>query len=61
MTLSNPPSPQIEALKKRAYLGKFLVKVDVPAEILQDQEVRFLEFDKVRHIFAQIINLAKVI
>lgn len=31
--------PKIEALKKRAYLGKFLVKVDVPAEILQDQEV----------------------
>ena len=31
--------PKVEVLKTRAYLGKFLVRLEVPDEILQDDEV----------------------
>ena len=31
-----------EDLKKRAYLARFLVKIDVPADILQDEAVHDL-------------------
>lgn len=31
--------PRLEELKKRAYLARYLVRVEVPAEILQNEEV----------------------
>ena len=37
-------------LKKRAYLARFLVKVDVPAEILQD--------DAVNDLFTQVSDFS---
>lgn len=37
--------PQLEAFKKRSYLARFLVRVEVPEEILQNEEVGIV-FDK---------------
>lgn len=31
--------PRVPELQKRAYLAKFLLKIDVPAEIMHDDEV----------------------
>lgn len=38
-----------EDLKKRAYLARFLVKLDVPAEILQD--------DTVNELYSQVCKI----
>ena len=31
--------PRVPELQKRAYLAKYLLKIDVPADIMQDEEV----------------------
>ena len=39
--------PRVPELQKRAYLAKYLLKIEVPAEIMQDEEVN--------GIYAQVI------
>jgi len=46
----------VETLKTRAYLGRYLVKVEVPAEILQDDEV-----EKINQEYLELLEEFKTV
>lgn len=41
-------------LKKRAYLAKYLIKIQIPVEFMQDQEITAL-YDEVSHCFCNFL------
>ncbi|CAL1528609.1 unnamed protein product [Lymnaea stagnalis] len=47
---------KVPELQKRAYLAKFLVKIDVPAEIMQDEEVNsiYVQYEELMEQFKEL-------
>ncbi|XP_025079923.1 intraflagellar transport protein 81 homolog [Pomacea canaliculata] len=48
--------PRVPELQKRAYLAKYLLKIDVPAEIMQDEEVSgiYLQYEEMMDQFKDV-------
>jgi hypothetical protein len=51
---------RLHELKKRAYLAKFLVKVEIPAEHLQDDQVAEMYQTVRKCIFTNCVNVKTV-
>lgn len=48
--------PRVPELQKRAYLAKYLLKIDVPAEIMQDEEINgiYLQYEELMEQFKEL-------
>ncbi|KAL8567199.1 hypothetical protein ACOMHN_046609 [Nucella lapillus] len=48
--------PRVPDLQKRAYLAKYLLKIDVPADIMQDEEVNgiYLQYEDLMEQFKEL-------
>ncbi|KAK7480473.1 hypothetical protein BaRGS_00028290 [Batillaria attramentaria] len=48
--------PRVPELQKRAYLAKYLLKIDVPAEIMQDEEINgiYMQYEELMEQFKEL-------